>query len=316
MTLKLVGSGIYLPEKIVHNDQLPKSLETSHEWIFQRTGICQRHISSDLETCAFMATAASKEALKNAGLTPADLDLIIVASTTQDMTFPSVACVVQNALGCRPIPAFDLQAVCAGFVFAISVADSLSRNSGYKNVLLIGVERMSLILDWQDRSTCVLFGDGAGAAIFSQNLSDNLDSNLLYSDGSFKDILYTTGGLAKSGEQNAICMNGREVFKHGVQKMAEVALELLEKNGLTSDDIAYFVAHQANVRIIDAIAQRMGVESSKVVKTTDKHANCSAASIPLALDHLIKTRNTSKGELVLTVGFGAGASWGANLIRI
>jgi 3-oxoacyl-[acyl-carrier-protein] synthase-3 len=316
MTLKLVGSGIYLPEKIVHNDQLPESLDTSHEWIFQRTGICQRHISSDLETCAFMATIASKNALEQSGLTAADLDLIIVASTTQDVTFPSVACLVQNSLGCKVIPAFDLQAVCAGFVFAISVADSLSKNSGYKNVLLIGVERMSLILDWQDRSTCVLFGDGAGAAIFRQEPSDNLDSSLLYSDGSFKDILYTTGGIAKIGEPNTICMNGREVFKHGVQKMAEVALELLEKNGLTSNDIAYFVAHQANVRMIDAIAQRMGIEENKVVKTTDKHANCSAASIPLALNHLVNTKNVNKGDLVLTVGFGAGASWGANLIKI
>lgn len=316
MTLRLVGSGIYLPEKVVHNDQLSETIDTSHEWIFERTGICQRHISSSLETCEFMASAAAEKALAHSRLRPSDIDLIIVASTTQDIIFPAVACLVQKNLGCRPIPAFDLQSVCAGFVYALSVADALSSSNNYKNVLIIGVERMSLILDWQDRSTCVLFGDGAGASILQKDHSSTLLNNLLYSDGNYNDILYTKGGIASMAEPSSILMKGREVFKHGVQKMAESALEILEKNNLSINDIAYLVPHQANARIIDSIAQRMGVAEEKVIKTIDLHANCSAASIPLALNHLIKTKNPDKGSLILTVGFGAGASWGANLITI
>jgi 3-oxoacyl-[acyl-carrier-protein] synthase-3 len=315
MTLKILGTGSYLPKKIISNDQLSQTVDTSDQWIFDRTGISQRHVSSEYETCALMATEASEKALKASGLTALDIDLIIVASTTPDYTFPSIACQVQSSLNCRSVPAFDLQAVCAGFVYGISFASSLSRSYNYKNVLLIGVEKMSSIVDWSDRNTCILFGDGAGATILRQDDSRHqLIDSILYSDGSLKDILYTTGGTSSEAIQNKICMNGKEVFKHGIQKMTDVSLEILRKNNLSIDDIAYFVPHQANVRIIDAIAQKVGIDEKKVIKTVDKHANCSAASIPLALDHLINHIKPKKDELILTVGFGAGLAWGANII--
>jgi 3-oxoacyl-[acyl-carrier-protein] synthase-3 len=314
MTLRLVGTGSYLPEKILSNDHLSKTVDTSHQWIFERTGISQRHIASDLETCAFMAGRATERALKSAELLASDIDLIIVASCTSDQTFPSIACEVQRLLSFRSVPAFDLQAVCAGFVCAISVASAFAKDCSYSNILVIGTERMSSIVDWSDRSTCVLFGDGAGAAIFRKSSHQVIDS-ITYTDGSLGQILYTSGGVATPGRPNYIRMNGREVFKHGVQKMTSVAQEILQKNNLKVDDIAYFVPHQANARIIDFIAQKLNIPENKIVKTTNLHANCSAASIPLALDHLFKTSNLENG-LILTVGFGAGVTWGANLISL
>lgn len=326
MTLRLVGTGSYLPEKILSNDHLSETLDTNHQWIFERTGISQRHVASSSETCAFMAGKAAQRALLAADLAADDIDLIIVASCTADQTFPSIACSVQKFLKFRAVPAFDLQAVCAGFVYAVSIASAFSQTGLYNNIMVIGVERMSSIVDWSDRSTCVLFGDGAGAAIFTKSNLQAIDS-ITYTDGSLGEILCTSGGVATPEVPNYIKMNGREVFKHGVQKMTSVAQEILQKNNLTIDDIAYFVPHQANARIIDFIAQKLGIDESKIVKTTNLHANCSSASIPLALDHLCKTTNlkqdylTQKGlmmhkGLILTVGFGAGLAWGANLISL
>jgi 3-oxoacyl-[acyl-carrier-protein] synthase-3 len=316
MVLRIVGTGSYLPIKVVSNDQLSEVVDTSDQWIFDRTGISQRHISSASETCCLMATIAAEQALGRSGLNASDMDLIIVASTTADNTFPSIACSIQHKLKCKAIPAFDLQAVCAGFVYGVSVASSLSKAYCYQNVLLVGVEKMSSIIDWSDRNTCILFGDGAGAVILKQedHAADIVDS-IMYSDGSLANTLYTTGGLSFPGQQNKIQMNGKEVFKHGIQKMADVASEILSKNGLHANDIAYFVPHQANARMIDAVAEKLGVNESKVVKTINKHANCSAASIPLALDYLSQKPTYQSRGWVLTVGLGAGLAWGANLIR-
>jgi 3-oxoacyl-[acyl-carrier-protein] synthase-3 len=261
-----------------------------------------------------MASQAAKIALQRSGLSASDIELIIVASTTPDATFPSTASFVQHAIGCKPIPAFDLQAVCAGFVYGISVAEGLALNCNYQNVMVIGVERMSQIIDWQDRNTCVLFGDGAAACIFQPCATNPLKSSITYCDGTLRDILHTQGGATQKDLPYGIAMQGKDVFKQGVTKMSAVALELLNKNNLCAQDIAYFVPHQANVRIINAIVEKMGIAENKVVKTVEKHANCSAASIPLALDHLFNNVKPQANQLILTVGFGAGLTWGANLL--
>jgi len=315
------GCGAYLPERIVTNDELAKKMETSDEWIQQRTGIKQRHIAADGEFTSHLAIKAAERALAHAGLSGSDLDLIVLATATPDETFPATATVVQKALGMTRGAAFDLQAVCAGFVYGVSVADSLIKNGLAGTALVIGAETFSRILDWDDRGTCVLFGDGAGAIILKgeQGKGTSADrgvlANALHSDGRQHDILYVDGGPSSTRTTGFLRMEGKEVFKHAVVNMAAVVGEVLGKAGLEAKDVDWLVPHQANKRIIDGTGRKLGLAPERVVITVDRHANTSAASIPLALDTAVKDGRIKKGDLTLLEGIGGGLAWGASLIR-
>ena len=315
------GCGAYLPERIVTNDELAKKMETSDEWIQQRTGIKQRHIAADGEFTSHLALKAAERALAHAGLNGADLDLIVLATATPDETFPATATVVQKALGMNKGAAFDLQAVCAGFVYGVSVADSMIKNGLAGTAMVIGAETFSRILDWNDRGTCVLFGDGAGAIILRGEQGEGTSAdrgilaNALHSDGRQHDILYVDGGPSSTRTTGFLRMEGKEVFKHAVVNMAAVVGEVLGKAGLEAKDNDWLVPHQANKRIIDSTGRKLGLAPEKVVVTVDKHANTSAASIPLALDTAVKDGRIKKGDLALLEGIGGGLAWGASLIR-
>ena len=315
------GCGAYLPEKIVSNAELAKKMDTSDEWIQQRTGIKQRHIAADGEFTSHLALKASERALTHAGLKAADLDLIVLATATPDETFPATATRVQQALGMTRGAAFDIQAVCAGFVYGVAVADSMIKTGLASAALVIGAETFSRILDWNDRGTCVLFGDGAGAVVFKaeQGKGTSADrgvlANALHSDGRQHDILYVDGGPSSTKTTGFLRMQGKEVFKHAVVNMAAVVGEVLDKAGLQPEDIDWLVPHQANKRIIDGTGRKLGLAPERVVMTVDKHANTSAASIPLALDSAVKDGRIKKGDLLLLEGIGGGLAWGASLIR-
>jgi 3-oxoacyl-[acyl-carrier-protein] synthase-3 len=315
------GCGSYLPERVVTNEELSKSVETTDEWIRQRTGICQRHIAAEGEFTSHLAIKASQRALDHAGIDAADLDLIVLATATPDQTFPATATRVQAALGMTKGAAFDVQAVCAGFVYGVSVADSLIRSGLASTALVIGAETFSRILDWEDRGTCVLFGDGAGAVVLrgEQGTGTSSDrgilANALHSDGRHHDILYVDGGPSSTRTTGFLRMEGKEVFKHAVVNMAAVVGEVLEKAGLEARDIDWLVPHQANKRIIDGTGRKLGLPPERVVVTVDRHANTSAASIPLALDVAVKDGRIKKGDLLLLEGIGGGLSWGASLVR-
>ena len=315
------GCGAYLPERIVTNDELAKKIETSDEWIRQRTGIRQRHIAADGEFTSHLALKASERALSHAGLKVADLDLIVLATATPDETFPATATKVQSALGMTRGAAFDVQAVCAGFVYGMAVADSMLKNGLASTALVIGAETFSRILDWSDRGTCVLFGDGAGAVVLKaetgtgHSADRGILANALHSDGREHDILYVDGGPSSTRTTGLLRMEGKEVFKHAVVNMAAVVGEVLEKAGLTPKDIDWLVPHQANKRIIDGTGRKLGLSPDQVVVTVDKHANTSAASIPLAIDTAAKDGRIKKGDLVLLEGIGGGLAWGASLVR-
>ena len=315
------GCGSYLPERIVTNEELAKTVETTDEWIRQRTGICQRHIAADGEFTSHLAIKASQRALDHAGIKASDLDLIVLATATPDQTFPATATRVQAALGMTKGAAFDVQAVCAGFVYGVSVADSLIKSGLASTALVIGAETFSRILDWDDRGTCVLFGDGAGAIVLKgeQGAGTPADrgilANALHSDGRHHDILYVDGGPSSTRTTGFLRMEGKEVFKHAVVNMAAVVGEVLEKAGLEPKDIDWLVPHQANKRIIDGTGRKLGLPPERVVVTVDKHANTSAASIPLALDVAVKDGRIKKGDLLLLEGIGGGLSWGASLVR-
>jgi len=317
----VLGCGSYLPERVVTNEELSKSVETTDEWIRQRTGICQRHIAAEGEYTSHLAIKASQRALDHAGITAADLDLIVLATATPDQTFPATATRVQAALGMTKGAAFDVQAVCAGFVYGVSVADSLIRSGLASTALVIGAETFSRILDWEDRGTCVLFGDGAGAIVLRGERGTGASSdrgilaNALHSDGRHHDILYVDGGPSSTRTTGFLRMEGKEVFKHAVVNMAAVVGEVLEKAGLEAKDIDWLVPHQANKRIIDGTGRKLGLPPERVVMTVDKHANTSAASIPLALDVAVKDGRIKKGDLLLLEGIGGGLSWGASLVR-
>lgn len=303
------ATGAYLPPNIVTNADLAKKVDTSDEWIVQRTGIKERRIAGDDETTATMAIKAGEQALKNAGLTGADIDAVIVATTTPDKNFPAVAVNVQQALGIRPCPAFDVQAVCTGFVYALAVANSFIQTGVVKRALVIGAEKMSSIVDWNDRTTCVLFADGAGAAIVEANEKNDkrgIISTHLYADGRQQDLLFA---------DPQIVMQGREVFKYAVQYMADVVEEVLEKNNLKAEQIDFLVPHQANIRIIEATAKKLNLSMDKVITTVDKHGNTSAASIPLALHEAVSSGKIRQNDLVLLEGMGGGLTWGAVLLR-
>jgi len=313
----VLGTGLYLPKRVVSNDELASTLvkDTNDEWIKTRTGIKQRHIAADGEFTSHMAFEAAKSAITDSGIDKSTIDLIIVCTTTPDNTFPSVATKLQGYLGLGHIPAFDLQAVCAGFVYGLHVADSMMHSGNYKRVLLVGAERMTSLLDWNDRGTSVLFGDGAGAVILQKEQDSGVIDSVIYSDGTLVDILYTDGGPSSSQASGVIKMQGQEVFKQAINRMSDAAEKLLAKAGMDISDVDYFVPHQANIRIIDGLITRLGLDDSKVVKTVDRHANCSAASVPLALAELKKGGKLQKGDVIMMTAIGAGITWGAALLK-
>ena len=312
------GTGSHLPQKVVTNADLEKTVDTSDEWIVQRTGIRQRNIASEEETTSVLAAEAARKAIEASGLSPDDIDGIIVATTTPDLTFPSVAVHVQAALGLPAKMAFDIQAVCTGFVYALSTAHSFIQSGQAKNIIVIGAETMSRVLDWDDRTTCVLFGDGAGAIILGateEETDQGIMSTHLYADGNQKDILCTTGGVSKTKTAGVIAMQGREVFKHAVTLMHDVVDEALKANGLTGADLDWLVPHQANVRIISATADKLGMPMDKVVLTVAEHGNTSAASIPLAFDVAVRDGRIQRDQMVLFEALGGGLTWGAALLK-
>lgn len=314
-----LSTGSYLPEKILTNADLEKMVDTSDEWIQQRTGIKQRHIAAENEKTSDMATRAAQDAIEKADIDPETIDIIIVATTSPDRTFPSVAVDVQAQLGLPPRMAFDVQAVCSGFLYALANADGLIRSGQATRVLVIGADKMSSLLDWNDRGTCVLFGDGAGAVILEASTNPNnrqgIFSNHLYANGDQARLLQTNGGPASTGTSGVIEMEGREVFKYAVQYMADVVFETLQFNGVKASDVDLVIPHQANLRIIQKNAEKLGIPMDKVVVTVDKHGNTSAASIPLALDHAVETGRLVRNNLVMFEAMGGGLTWGASLAR-
>lgn len=315
------GTGSYLPEKILTNKELEKKVDTSDEWIIERTGIKQRHIASGSEVTSDLAVKAAIKALESANLKATDIDLIIVATSTADQTFPSTATTVQYKLGNTSGAAFDVQAVCSGFIYALTVADNFIKAGQSKHALVIGAETFSRILDWEDRTTCVLFGDGAGAVILSAHngAGDNKDRGILasriHSDGTYNDLLYVDGGVSSTGTVGYLRMKGKEVFRHAVVKLAGVIGEVLEDSNMTPDNIDWIVPHQANKRILDGTARKLQVDPDKVIVTVDKHANTSAASIPLALDEAVRDGRITIGQVVILEAMGGGFTWGACLLR-
>ncbi len=313
------GTGSCLPEKAVTNKDMEALVDTTDEWIVQRTGIHQRHIAGDHETTSSLAINAASRALEASGLTADQIDGVIVATTTPDLTFPSVAVHVQAALGIPAGMAFDVQAVCTGFVYALSTAHSFIQSGQAKNVIVIGAETMSRILDWEDRTTCVLFGDGAGAVVLGVNEDETSQRGILsthlYADGAHKDILCTSGGVSKTKSAGVIEMQGREVFKHAVTLMHDVVDEALKANDMTGADLDWLVPHQANVRIISATADKLGMPMEKVVLTVGDHGNTSAASIPLALDVAVRDGRVKQDQMVLIEALGGGLTWGAALLK-
>jgi 3-oxoacyl-[acyl-carrier-protein] synthase-3 len=315
------GIGSALPRRIMRNIDFEGMVETSDEWIVQRTGIRQRHIASDEETTASLGEAAAREALANAGLTPDDLDMIVLATSTPNNTFPATAVDIQQRLGMRHGFAFDMQAVCSGFVYAVSTADLHIRGGLAKRVLVIGSETFSRILDWTDRSTCVLFGDGAGAVLLEVQQGEGTIADRgvlaasLRSDGTHREKLYVDGGPSTTGTVGHLRMEGREVFKHAVGMITDVIEATFSQAGINANDLDWFVPHQANKRIIDASAKKLGIADEKVVVTVDRHGNTSAASVPLALADAVKDGRIKKGDLVLLEAMGGGFTWGAVLLR-
>lgn len=318
MTTKsfISGTGSYLPSRILTNQELETMVDTTDEWIVQRSGIKQRHIAGDSETTTFMAIEAAKRAMESAGITADQVNGIIVATTTADSTFPSVAAKVQAALGIAPCPAFDVQAVCTGFVYAISTANAFIKTGLCSTMLVIGAEKMSSIIDWKDRSTCVLFADGAGAVVLEARDADDeegldgqgIHSTHLYANGKQKDLLFC-------GRGDFLKMEGKEVFKYAVTYLADIVAEVLAHNRIHPDQIDWLVPHQANIRIIESTAKKLGTPMEKVVVTIDRHGNTSAASIPLALDEAVRDGRIKRGQMVLIEAMGGGLTWGAALLR-
>jgi 3-oxoacyl-[acyl-carrier-protein] synthase-3 len=317
----LAGCGGYLPERIVGNDELSRTVDTSDQWIRERTGIRQRHFAAKHETTAFMGTAAARDALADAGATAADVDAIILATSTPDQAFPASALRVQAALGVKRGFGFDLSAACAGFIYALSVADGMIRAGQVRGVLVIGSEVYSRILNWQDRGTCVLFGDGAGAVfVRASNADDDAGRGVLsthiHAQGTLGDILYVDGAVGQPDKPGHLVMNGREVFRHAVTRLAEAVEEALAANGMTRTDVDWLVPHQANSRIIDAMGRKLGLPPERVVMTVDRHANTSAASVPLALAEARRDGRIRIGDLVLLEALGGGLAWGSALVRL
>lgn len=315
----LLGTGSALPKACVSNDELAKRVDTSDEWIRERTGITQRYIAAEGETTGSLGAEAAQAALDDAGLTIADIDLIVLATATPDNTFPATATQVQMRLGGKGFPAFDVGAVCSGFLYALTTADAMLRSGMAKRAIVIGAETFSRILDWEDRTTCVLFGDGAGAFLIeAQDVADEgagIIASRLHADGEHGEMLYVDGGPSTTGEVGKLRMKGREVFRHAVSNLSSVLKEVLEEAGNEPGDVDWVVPHQANFRILDATARKLGLPMEKVVVTVDQHANTSAASVPLAYDVARRDGRIKKGDLVMLEAMGGGFTWGASLLR-
>jgi len=328
---EIIGCGSYLPERVVTNAELSAKLDTTDEWIESRTGIRQRHLAAEGELTSDLALKAAERALEAAGVPAAEVDMLVLATTTPDNTFPATATKVQAKLGMVNGAAFDIQAVCSGFVYGLAIADNFIKTGQCKTIVLIGAETFSRILDWDDRSTCVLFGDGAGAVVMragevdaeaeanvgetGHNRGRGVLSTHLHSDGSTNDLLYVDGGPSSTQTVGHVRMVGREVFRHAVTNLAAIVDEALEANGLAAADIDWVVPHQANKRILDSTARKLGLANDKIVVTVDRHANTSAASIPLALDEAVRDGRIKQGDLVLMEAMGGGLTWGAGLVR-
>ncbi len=317
MYSKIAGTGSYLPEKILTNIELESIVDTSDEWIQTRTGIAQRHIAADDQMASDLALAASRRALDAANLKAQDIDLIILATTTPDMIFPSTACILQEKLGITDGPAFDVQAVCSGFIYALATADMFVSSGKSKNALVVGTEIYSRIIDWKDRSTCVLFGDGAGAVVLSQSEQPGILSSHLHANGGYSKILAAPGSISGGKIQGTpfIAMEGNTVFKFAVKALEEAAIESLAANNLQASDIDWFIPHQANIRIIKSTAHKLGIPMEKVVTTVDRHGNTSAASVPLALDLAVRDGRIQPDQYVLLEGVGGGFTWGSILLQ-
>jgi 3-oxoacyl-[acyl-carrier-protein] synthase III len=312
----IAGAGSALPKRAVTNEELSRTVDTTDEWIVERTGIRNRYIAGEGETTASLATEAARNALVHAGLEPGDIDLIIVATATPDQTFPSTATKVQAALGINDCIAFDVHAVCTGFLYALSVADSMLRSGNARKALVMGAETFSRILDWEDRATCVLFGDGAGAIVLSVEESESgILATRLHADGRHNVLRFGDGGPSTTGTVGKLRMKGREVFRHAVVNLAQVMNEVLESAGLNTADVDWVVPHQANARILDATAKKLGLAPEKVVVTVDRHANTSAASVPLAFDTAVKDGRIKRGDIVVLEAMGGGFTWGAAVLR-
>jgi 3-oxoacyl-[acyl-carrier-protein] synthase-3 len=317
----VLGTGSALPRRALGNDELARMVDTSDEWIVERTGIRTRYVAGPDETTSSLATDSARRALEAAGVDAKSIDLIVLATATPDQTFPATATIVQDRLGCNGGIAFDVQAVCSGFLYALGVADSMLCSGAASRALVIGSETFSRILDWEDRTTCVLFGDGAGAVVLEarEEVSDKPRGVLatkLHADGAHNQLLYVDGGPSTTGTVGKLRMKGREVFRHAVTNLTSVLLEVVESAGIAVEDIDWLVPHQANARILDATARKLGMSPDKVVMTVDQHANTSAASVPLALDAAIRDGRIRQGDLVMLEAMGGGFTWGASLIRL
>lgn len=316
----LAGVGSYLPERVVTNDDLTKFVDTSDAWIRSRSGITQRHFAADEQVTSDLASEAALKALKQADLQPEDIGLIIVATVTPDKTFPSTAVFVQRKLGIPPGIAFDVSAACSGFLYGLNIAHNFISSGQVKNALVIGAEKLTCFLDWEDRGTCVLFGDGAGAVVLSGQEPAGSErrgilQTYLSADGRMADDLYADGGPSSTGTVGKVRMNGREVFRHAVDQISGAVMEVASRDGIVCDNIDWFVPHQANIRIIDACAKRLELDSSKIIVTIDRHGNTSSASIPLALDEGIRDGRIQRGQLLVFAALGGGLAWGSALIR-
>ncbi len=318
MHARIAGTGRYLPSRILTNKELEVMIDTSDEWIRSRTGICQRHIASEEETVSSMSEIASRRALEMADLKPQDIDLIVMGTTTPDQVFPNSAVIMQERLGIQSIPAFTVEAACSGFIYALSIAEKFIRLGDARHVLVIGAEKIAPLVNWKDRNTCIIFGDGAAAVVLSAAEVPGILDTRLHADGQYQDLLYFPSGPGKNFKQmsqDSIQMQGAEVFKTAVSVMSELAIQTLEHNRLTSHDLDWLIPHQANLRIIQAVAKRLEIPMSKVVVTVDQFANTSAASIPLALDVAVRDSRIQRGDLLLLESFGGGFTWGSALVR-
>lgn len=317
---RIEGTGGYLPEKVLSNHDLEKMVETSDQWITDRTGIKKRHIAADDETTCDLAEHAAREAIDAAGVSADDIDLVIVATTTPDRVFPSTACLLQQRLGIRGCAAFDVQAVCTGFVYALGIADKFIASGTHKKALVVGAETMSRIIDWTDRGTCVLFGDGAGAVVLGASEEAGILSTHLHADGQYKDLLSTTGGVSEGyGNEGDgvvhVTMQGNEVFKMAVNTLGRIVDETLAANNMEKTDIDWLVPHQANIRIINATAKKLKIATDHVVVTVQEHGNTSSASVPMALNEAVRDGRIKRGETILLEAFGGGFTWGSALLR-